>query len=60
MDKSLDSNQTVPNFGFVVFEDERSVIESMKNKPIKLDNGHRINVEVKKNKLTVIFLNKIN
>ncbi len=55
MDKSLDSNQTVPNFGFVVFEDERSVIESMKNKPIKLDNGHRINVEVKKNKLTVIF-----
>ena len=54
-DKLLDSNQRVPNFGFVVFEDERSVTECMNDKPIKLDGGHRINVEIKKNKVFYYF-----
>ena len=44
------SGQRVPNFGFVVFEEEKSVNECLREKPIHLNDGHRLNVETKKNK----------
>lgn len=41
----------VPNFGFVVFENETSVGECLRRRPIFLPpNDHRLNVEEKKNK----------
>lgn len=45
----------MPNFGFVVFNDESSVTECLKKKPIHLPANefrqeHRLNVEEKKNK----------
>jgi len=43
-----DSQKSVPNFGFVVFEDEKSATECLSHKPINLPNGHRLNVETKK------------
>jgi len=48
--KSLSDNsqKSVPNFGFVVFEDEKSAHECLQHKPINLLNGHRLNVEAKK------------
>ena len=48
--KTTASGQRVPNFGFVVFEEERGVTECLKDKPIHLSDGHRLNVETKKNK----------
>jgi hypothetical protein len=43
-----DSQKAVPNFGFVVFEDEKAATECLSHKPINLPNGHRLNVETKK------------
>jgi hypothetical protein len=37
----------VPNFGFVVFEEERSVQDCLGKRPIKLYGNHRLNVEKK-------------
>ena len=48
--KTTASGARVPNFGFVVFEEERGVNECLKDKPIHLSDGHRLNVETKKNK----------
>jgi hypothetical protein len=48
--KTTASGQRVPNFGFVVFEEERAVSECLRDKPILLNGGHRLNVETKKNK----------
>lgn len=42
------SQKSVPNFGFVVFEDEKAANECLSQKPINLPNGHRLNVETKK------------
>jgi len=38
----------VPNFGFIVFADAESVERVLKEKPIYLNNNHRLNVEEKK------------
>ena len=46
--KLADSQKSVPNFGFVVFEDEKAATECLSHKPINLPNGHRLNVETKK------------
>uniref|UniRef100_A0A0K2U9F2 Uncharacterized protein n=1 Tax=Lepeophtheirus salmonis TaxID=72036 RepID=A0A0K2U9F2_LEPSM len=47
--KTLPSGVRVPNYGFVVFEDENAVIECLKKKPIFLPEGnHRLNIEEKK------------
>jgi len=43
-----DGQKGVPNFGFVVFEDEKAVVDCLARKPIYLPNGHRLNVETKK------------
>ena len=43
-----DSQKSVPNFGFVVFEDEKAQMACLTHKPINLPNGHRLNVETKK------------
>lgn len=48
--KTTASGQRVPSFGFVVFEEERAVQDCLKHKPIHLSDGHRLNVETKKNK----------
>ena len=41
----------VPNFGFVVFDDERSVSRVLSSRPVKLpSDGHRLNVEEMKTK----------
>ena len=55
--KSLSDNsqKSVPNFGFVVFEDEKSAHECLQHKPINLLNGHRLNVEAKKKNVSEIF-----
>jgi len=42
------SQKSVPNFGFVVFEDEKAANACLTHKPINLPNGHRLNVETKK------------
>lgn len=45
------SGGRVPNFGFVVFADEKSVAKALKEKPIFLPpDSHRLNIEEKKNK----------
>lgn len=44
-----DRNADVPNYGFVVFDDEKSVHEVLKNRGnFQLNDGHRLNVEEKK------------
>lgn len=43
-----DGQKGVPNFGFVVFEDEKAAGDCLSRKPIYLPNGHRLNVETKK------------
>eukprot|EP00094_Tigriopus_californicus_P006742 TCALIF_06493-PA protein Name:"Similar to G3BP2 Ras GTPase-activating protein-binding protein 2 (Pongo abelii)" AED:0.24 eAED:0.24 QI:0/0.75/0.4/1/1/1/5/0/677 len=49
--KTTPGGARVPNFGFVVFEDERSVQECLRRKPIHLpQDNHRLNVEEKMNK----------
>ena len=41
----------VPNFGFVIFEDDKSVSECLKHTPLYLPpDNHRLNVEEKKTK----------
>ena len=45
----MPSGQRVPNFGFVVFESDAAVQECLKKTPIHLPDGHRLNVETKKN-----------
>ena len=40
-----DSQKSVPNSGFVFFEDKKAVAECLSQKPINLPNGHRLNVE---------------
>jgi hypothetical protein len=43
----------VPNFGFVVFEDENAAQEALKGRPIYLPpDNHRLNVEEKKNRVS--------
>ena len=37
--------KSVPNFGFVFFEDKKAVAECLSHTPINLPNGHRLNVE---------------
>ena len=37
-----DSQKSVSNVGFVVFEDEKAPTECLSHKPIKLPNGHRL------------------
>lgn len=50
--KTTPGGARVPNFGFVVFEDERSVQECLRRKPILLPpDNHRLNVEEKMNKV---------
>ena len=51
--KTLPTGQRVPNFGFVVFEEESAVQECLKRIPIHLPDGHRLNVETKKNKVAI-------
>ena len=48
--KVMPSGQKVPNFGFVVFETEEEAKECLSKVPIHLPDGHRLNVETKKNK----------
>ena len=43
-----DGTKGVPNFGFVVFEDEKAAADCLSQKPIYLPDGHRLNVETKK------------
>ncbi len=43
------SGTRIPNFGFVVFEEERAVKEALDKRPIHLPGNHRLNVEEKKN-----------
>ena len=51
-----DSQKSVPNFGFVVFEDEKAAMACLTHKPINLPNGHRLNVETKKkNVILIVF-----
>ena len=47
--KIMPSGQRVPNFGFVVFETDAAVQECLKHTPVHLPDGHRLNVETKKN-----------
>ena len=49
-----DSQKSVPNFGFVVFEDEKAAIDCLAQKPIHLPNGHRLNVETKKKNVSSV------
>ena len=51
-----DSQKAVPNFGFVVFEDEKAATECLSHKPINLPNGHRLNVETKKKNVSTKFI----
>jgi Ras GTPase-activating protein-binding protein 1 len=46
------SNQNVPNYGFVVFEDEKTVEKVLSNKGPYMLQGHRLNVEEKKQRGT--------
>lgn len=39
---------SVPNFGFITFEDDSSVQRCLGDKPITTTNDHRLNVEEKK------------
>ena len=56
----MPSGQRVPNFGFVVFETDAAVQECLKHTPVHLPDGHRLNVETKKNnKVSVLFLYNI-
>ena len=58
--KIMPSGQRVPNFGFVVFETDAAVQECLKHTPVHLPDGHRLNVETKKNnKVSVLFLYNI-
>jgi hypothetical protein len=52
--KTTPQGQRVPNFGFVVFEEERSVQDCLGKRPIHLYGNHRLNVEEKKNKVGVV------
>ena len=55
--KIMPSGQRVPNFGFVVFETDAAVQECLKHTPVHLPDGHRLNVETKKNnKVSLIHL----
>ena len=47
--KIMPSGQRVPNFGFVVFETEAAVQACLNKTPVHLPDGHRLNVETKKN-----------
>ena len=55
--KIMPSGQRVPNFGFVVFETDAAVQECLKHTPVHLPDGHRLNVETKKNnKVSLIHI----
>jgi len=41
----------VPNFGFVIFDNEESVGDCLKSRPIFLNDTHRLNVEEKKSRV---------
>lgn len=45
---SRSGNNGVPNFAFVIFEDEKSAANCLSQRPIYLPDGHRLNVETKK------------
>ena len=47
------AGQKVPNFGFVVFADEEAARLCLDSVPIHLPDGHRLNVETKKNKVNM-------
>lgn len=49
INKKSDRNTEVPNYGFVVFDDDTAVQKVLKNRgQFMLDDGHRLNVEEKK------------
>lgn len=49
INKKSDRNTEVPNYGFVVFDDDSAVQKVLKNRgQFTLDDGHRLNVEEKK------------
>ena len=48
-----DGTKGVPNFGFVVFEDEKAAADCLSQKPIYLPDGHRLNVETKKKNVSL-------
>ena len=50
-----DSQKSVPNFGFVVFEDEKTAMACLGHRPLNLPNGHRLNVETKKKNVSKYF-----
>lgn len=55
--KNLPGEKRVPNFGFVVFEEESAVVEVLrfsKLENIKLNGTHRLNVEEKKTNTTKV------
>ena len=45
-----DGTKDVSNFGFVIFEDEKSAADCLSQKPIYLPDGHRLNVQKKPQK----------
>ena len=53
--KIMPSGQRVPNFGFVVFETDAAVQECLKHTPVHLPDGHRLNVETKKNNKVILI-----
>lgn len=49
INKKSDRNSEVPNYGFVVFDDDKAVQNVLQNRgQFTLDHGHRLNVEEKK------------
>ena len=51
-----DGTKGVPNFGFVVFEDEKAAADCLSQKPIYLPDGHRLNVETKKKNVSSYYI----
>ena len=54
--KIMPSGQRVPNFGFVVFETDAAVQACLNKTPVHLPDGHRLNVETKKNNKVNLIL----
>jgi len=49
INKKMDRTSEVPNYGFIVFDDEKHVQSVLKNRGnFTLNDGHRLNVEEKK------------
>ena len=58
--KIMPSGQRVPNFGFVVFETDAAVQACLNKTPVHLPDGHRLNVETKKNNKVSFNENRMN